>query len=338
MIQTPGSDNDRVECLDALRGVGCLYVLICHAFLVYAPNTYDLFDVKRLGELGVSYFFCLSGFVMTRAYLHVWRTTLNRWRMWTGFARNRIARIFPLHWVVFCLFYITFWKCDVLLGDQEEPPDTTFMTAQAFLAGNVVSTHHPTWVGATWTLTVDLALYATLPILFHLTHTQARRVSVVCIPILYFVLLVLYVCQVISHKFPGFVVLLFASGVLLEQTPCLFTSDVFVFVLLAISPLIALTSHSDVYPIPFVLAQIWMCGHNNTRWLSNRVLLFIGKYSYSIYLLHWPVMLMCNWQIQTAASPAFLGFTVALYTAIGSFVTFELIEHRLYNAVKCKIN
>lgn len=80
------------EMLDALRGVASLLVVWYHVFEGYAFAGGGLITGLNHGYLAVDFFFMLSGFVITYAYDYRWSTTLSL----KGFFVRRLIRLHPM--------------------------------------------------------------------------------------------------------------------------------------------------------------------------------------------------------------------------------------------------
>lgn len=92
-VRQPGQ---RLPTLTGLRGVACLMVLLCHLGVSLAPRvtsqTLPMMVFGVLGVTAVSFFFVLSGFVLT----WVARPDDTPGKFW----RARAVKIFPGHLVV----------------------------------------------------------------------------------------------------------------------------------------------------------------------------------------------------------------------------------------------
>lgn len=90
--------------LDGIRGLAALMVLIFH-FFSYPISTYFEAELFRkltvVGEHGVSLFFVLSGFVVTRILLKKKNDKASLY----SFYKNRILRIFPLYYFSLLVWY-----------------------------------------------------------------------------------------------------------------------------------------------------------------------------------------------------------------------------------------
>ncbi len=91
--------------LDGVRGIAALMVVIFHYFTY--PNSNFLSDIvvyqklTEFGQHGVSWFFVLSGFVITRILINTRGYNSYFWQ----FYRNRVLRILPLYYLFLFIYY-----------------------------------------------------------------------------------------------------------------------------------------------------------------------------------------------------------------------------------------
>lgn len=83
-------EKPRYELLDGLRGVAAVLVIWYHFFEGFATSPTD--QMMNHGYLAVDFFFVLSGFVIGYAYDDRWRRGMTPWR----FMLRRIIRLHPM--------------------------------------------------------------------------------------------------------------------------------------------------------------------------------------------------------------------------------------------------
>lgn len=138
----------RLEVLDALRGVAAVAVVLYHYTVHYtnhfAPNDHARIVFSR-GNLGVDLFFCISGFVISM--------TLERCRDWRDFGVRRFARIYPAYAASIVFTYVVFSRSD-LPKFHYGPADLlmNFTMLQQLLGFSHID-------GVYWTLQVELLFY-----------------------------------------------------------------------------------------------------------------------------------------------------------------------------------
>ena len=160
--------EERIPGLDGLRGVAALMVVLFHVWLyrdgvpAYADGTDT--TAATLSSLRVWFlaFFVLSGYLLAR--------DLRRWlaegvRPSLGhFAAKRAARILPAYWVAMAGTLLLLWggsRADGIRLPEEQGYLLAFVVlAQNYFGETVMAVNPPTW-----TLVVEVAFYALLPLL-----------------------------------------------------------------------------------------------------------------------------------------------------------------------------
>ncbi|MGZ6803490.1 MAG: acyltransferase family protein [Nocardioidaceae bacterium] len=166
----------RLVRLSTTRIVGALLVVVSHAGITYGllgPGTarapYRLVGLALAPV--VSYFFVLTGFVITWSYAERldWRT----------FYRGRVARLVPtntLWWALGCLVVIWYGFHITRLGAL-----LTLVMAQGWVADErVVLAADP----AAWSLSVDVVFYALFPLLLPAVTALHRWHRLALVPLL----------------------------------------------------------------------------------------------------------------------------------------------------------
>lgn len=110
----PSRGRGAIPELDGLRGVAILLVFLTHFVAGYLPQGAPGIDgvvraVARVGWTGVDLFFVLSGYLITGVLLD----TKHQPHYWTNYAAKRCLRIFPLYFgvliVLFGVVPLTHW-------------------------------------------------------------------------------------------------------------------------------------------------------------------------------------------------------------------------------------
>lgn len=327
--------------IDALRGVAVLAVLIYHLNDLFLPG----------GFTGVDIFFVISGFVVTGSLLSHGQEPLGR-RL-SGFYLRRVRRLLPN---LFACIGLTSLATALLV-----PPDQTrgmFLTAVKSLYG--WSNNHLVQAARdyfaldtklnpfvhTWSLGVEEQFYLVFPILLVLCGFGARRTLPLLLGLMalslagslwltrelpisaYFLMpsrfwelaaggaLLLAQRRGLTASWPQGRSLRLAGGILL---------------LLAL----IFTPERQGFPAPAALPavigtlMVIQAGPDADgrflpgRWLE-RLLLTCGLLSYSLYLWHWPVMVLMRWTIGLDRIWHYL-LATALTFALG-WLAYRLIE------------
>jgi peptidoglycan/LPS O-acetylase OafA/YrhL len=180
---TPSSGS-RLPGIEGLRAIAAGSILIFHGWRYgspdqSAPQFGPLTGIMPHLSLGVILFFCLSGFLLYRPFAAaVLRATPG-----PGiriYLRNRVLRILPAYWVI--LFITGLVLNAALLRDGSSAMDLGSLARQpATLAKNIALVHSYdpqtllTGIGPAWSLVIEVAFYATLPLLAMLAVLLARR-------------------------------------------------------------------------------------------------------------------------------------------------------------------
>jgi peptidoglycan/LPS O-acetylase OafA/YrhL len=145
--------QSKLQPLTSLRFFAALLIVIQHSTgVLLPPNTLSGWPLDH----GVSFFFVLSGFILTLSYpkLETWRATADFWRA-------RIARIWPMHLFALALLFVI-----------STIPGTTGGGAPALIA-NILLVH--AWVPSrdyyfsynalSWTVSTEFFFYLLFPLL-----------------------------------------------------------------------------------------------------------------------------------------------------------------------------
>jgi peptidoglycan/LPS O-acetylase OafA/YrhL len=313
--------ESRVPVLDGLRGLAILLVLVHHGIYFTPANPTEETFVKVVGGwdawgwIGVDLFFVLSGFLITNILL----ATRHRPGYFRNFYARRTLRIFPLYFLSLAIF---FYLLPPVAGDITGVPAnerlwfwTYTMNFYYGLANRI-----PIWMSHFWSLCVEEHFYLFWPAVVYLA---GRRVPHVCVAIIIgtavlrgvlflagFKSLALY-CMTVTRAdalaLGGLIAVWQRSPVGLDRIritcrrllPALGALIVGLAVFSSgLTPLRA--------PVPVILfgltpiALFWGCflvvlvtapaRGVLDRMFSGRVLTWLGKYSYGLYIFHFPLV------------------------------------------------
>ncbi|MFL5843048.1 MAG: acyltransferase family protein [Solirubrobacteraceae bacterium] len=173
---------------DPLRGIAALAVVLGHMlgipvisytrdFALDGSAVTGAFGpvgdvVTSGGTIGVSIFFVLSSYLLSRPFLRSWihgspRPGLGR------YARNRFLRIVPAYWALLVVLLVTV----VATGLADA---TLRQVVKLFVFGGDPNRPFPLWVGHVWTLDIEVRFYLLLGVLgtlFALAGPWARERS-----------------------------------------------------------------------------------------------------------------------------------------------------------------
>ncbi len=161
--------------LTALRGVASVWVVLCHVQPIWFPGTpAGIAAVFWLGQAAVDIFFVLSGFILACIYGGL---RLNRAPL---FWLRRVCRIYPLHLAVLATFGgLTF--AAVLLHRSGFVHDWTSFWVEALLLQPFLPGLTP-WNPPAWSLGIEMLCYALFPFVAPLfTRSSAWPIGAVAI-------------------------------------------------------------------------------------------------------------------------------------------------------------
>lgn len=293
---------------DGLRGVAILLVLIGHSgFLEALPHLGSL----EYTRFGVDLFFVLSGFLITGILLD----SKGSEHYFRNFYARRALRIWPLYYaILFLAFVIT-----PILAPSTKPQAGVW-PAFVFYVQNIALVHRDTYpfgLGATWSLAVEEQFYLTWPLLVFLL--RRRTLAIVS-----FSLAAASLCLRLFFHFqgaaPGFVHFFtlsrldaIAFGTLaalwLRSPSCTliqWRTRAYQFLALGVIGVILarILMHRNSSSVGYAFLAIAFTGLLGLslvsdarssllgRSLSARWLRYIGKTSYGVYLLHYPLFLL----------------------------------------------
>ena len=160
---SPTGRLPRVESLTGLRWWAAFFVF-CHHMTNLAPL--PIYEFLKYGTSGVTFFFVLSGFVLT-------------WSAQPGtkirtFYRRRFARIVPLYLLTLLAAFFVFYRVDPPTGmSWIKPISMTALVLSAFLLHGWSNNPAILYGGnpAGWTLSVEAFFYAYFPFVWRATRT-----------------------------------------------------------------------------------------------------------------------------------------------------------------------
>ena len=348
-----------LPALTSVRTFAALAVVLFHyAGLVGLPGPFA--TIARNGYVGVSFFFVLSGFVLTYNYADADLLARGqRRRFWQA----RFARIYPAYLLALALSLPIFLASDATTGIS----DGFAIAGQIALEATMLHAWTPiTACGVNcpgWSLSVEAFFYAVFPLVIIPLARLRPRAAValgsylwliaLAAPVVYLLLppslernvgsapLLFYttIYNPLLHL-PQFligaaaaIVFLAHGGKCVRHTPVLAgAAGVFLLVVLsAAQPPYPLLNNGVLAPL-FALLIYALADNENraSRLLAARPLLVLGEASYSVYILQHPVAYGFAWASSGEWPPRFAsGATLSAFLvcliAI-SIATFYLIE------------
>jgi peptidoglycan/LPS O-acetylase OafA/YrhL len=178
----------RIIGLDGARGLSCLGVAVAHVTGHYSPHTAAATKVGLVG-LSLIFFYVLSGFLLFLPYVRGLTAERSSAKLPStrNFALHRIARILPGYLAIFLVVNYVL-RLAYVENPVFQPPGTENGTGmitdpwQLLANLTLVQTYIPRYIqtglNPSWSLTLEYAFYAVLPMLAMLLFAMRRRTDV----------------------------------------------------------------------------------------------------------------------------------------------------------------
>jgi peptidoglycan/LPS O-acetylase OafA/YrhL len=339
----PPERNYRPD-IDGLRAVAVLAVVAWHLNFVLTPG----------GFVGVDVFFVISGYLISSI---IFAEVANSRFSIIAFYERRIRRIFPALFVMF--LGVTVFTAFCFLPPDFLAYSKSLLAATAF-SSNFYFLQHSTYFDSpdwdpllhTWSLAVEEQFYILFPIFLVLTRRVFPRRLRAAVVVLFAASLAMSAFVVFHDRTAAFYMphtraweLLLGTMLSLKMFPRLNSGWLRNLVtLIGVGMIIfAIVRYSDFTTFPG-LSALLPCvgsaliigsGESGTslvyRALALRPVVFIGLISYSLYLWHWPIIIMVQFALlftQTMVMPDWfvdltssghLGRYVILFEVAASF-------------------
>lgn len=160
--------REQYDGLTVARFVGAVWVIVFHAWRFddwHAPGVLGnvVENVLESATVAVTFFFALSGFVLTVSYLDDDGALSTSSR---SFWRARVARVVPLHWLALLVaapIALALWRRagadPAAFRDVVNDGLAAFLLVQSFIPGRELA-----WNPPAWSIAVEVFFYALFPL------------------------------------------------------------------------------------------------------------------------------------------------------------------------------
>ena len=311
---------DFFKNLDALRGIACMLVFFFHLPTYLIINTsslkYRLISVLFSfngagGKLGVFFFFVLSGFLIT--YLLLKEKYLNNYIDLKNFYLRRIFRIWPLYFLV---FIIGFWVSPYIASGLGKPyVELANPIYYLFFISNfeIMTGTLPVnkVLGTFWSISVEEQFYLVWPLLF-ITFSSKNLIKVLVVVLMIAITFIAYYSDLTKILYyhtlssslylavgsiGGYFVFYYQQAIVhfFNTTTTNYNALIYIGSLLILffyndlSSLLGvkvfvLKFFTAIFFLYIILDQVF--NKKGLKLGNFRLLNFLGKLSYSIYLTH----------------------------------------------------
>jgi peptidoglycan/LPS O-acetylase OafA/YrhL len=343
-MQSVAGGGDKLLSLQILRAVAALGVLAWHVQIAteQALGLVGLLPSMLLGCAGVDLFFVISGFIMVHASSSLFG---RREVAWTFFAR-RLARIAPLYWLMTGLIVVVLLRSAVDIS--------SLGWSWTMISASLLFIPYPRPDGefwpvleVGWTLNYEMFFY----LVFAASLVLPRRLAVGTIAALFCTLVILRSSAgpwpawfeflgrpiILEFCFGMALALSFLTGFRLPRFAAIGLIAGACICLLASGMLgaDALIWRAVLWGIPAAAIVAGLLSLMSARrtariGLHERVLAFLGDASYSIYLIHLPIVLLIVRPLRRAvdptAAPWFCVAVLFIVPIIAAVATYFVIE------------
>jgi len=321
------SETNYLSSLTALRGIAALWVMLFHIDVsIFYRNLGEIFPhastgLITRGYLWVDFFFILSGFVINHVYGKRFVAGLKLGNM-TAYFAARFRRIYPLHLFTLLILVVPAVAVPIFAPNIIDDSWRTYfswsaMPSQLFLT-NAMNQHvYLSWNIVSWSIGAEWWVYFVAVFMLVLAPRYGSRVAVFSI-LISFLFLVLLVLQHsgdtldITYDY-GFVrcLLGFSIGLNLHKLygrnagKAWLSKDI-AFVFLGFGVMCVFHfGINDLMIVPLFALIILSAAYNTSaveRLFAGSLLQYLGKISYSIYMVHGLVFLFFWYGLPQAAT------------------------------------
>jgi len=335
--------TERLTFIDGLRGIACLMVVFYHYCASLFLNLHitnkvqDLvLQLVRHGYLGVPIFFVLSGFVISYSVrnIKIWN-----FKILINFFLRRLVRLTPPYYIsiiissFLLLIRIKLSKYFVYFPDLKTFLSHLFYLQEFFNLNNINLVY--------WTICIEIQFYLFFGVLYFICYLLSTKSKIINIDIYIFLItFVISLTQLYSYPDEIMVVFfpswsMFILGVIsfwVFNSRIDFKYGISLYILI----FILVFYHSNNYLacanliyLSIIIASY--CG-KLTSWLNWSIAQFFGTISYSLYLIHGPLLIfITGFYIRLGLNKTYIGGMISF---LMSFTLATLLATIMYYVVK----
>lgn len=323
--------------MTGLRFFAAFYVLFFHVDL-RKPLDFLPRNIISQGAVGVNIFFILSGFIL---FYNYFSKNVN----FVEFILKRISKIYPVYLVGLILSGLVYFMVDMKVDYPLEVLIMNVMMIQSYLPSFSM-----VWYGGgSWSISTEFFFYFCFPIILTVILKLSKKgilLSMVTVYILSIIPGILHNLSLInfplSYAFPLFRISEFICGMstatLVFKYGMKSNNMISILILLLCSIFFIFIGqflngytiqNTIVLPIMIVLLVSVTTKKNSIlSFLGNRFFEYLGKISYSFYIIQLPIMLFLDHSPEFKRLDSYaLLIIVFLVNILGAIITYHLVEY-----------
>jgi peptidoglycan/LPS O-acetylase OafA/YrhL len=315
--------NVDLEAFDGIRGISSLFILVGHLFTFWVvDHRYVAFGLEYLSP--VSLFFIISGFTLVQVYDSPGREKdpLQSWSDRKLFLKKRMARLAPVYYFSLAISTLPMVAYSTVTEILISVLLSLFMLQSVTMEAN-----H--WCGTLWTVSAFLFCYLAFPYMIKYARKSTPTNLVKMMKIPYMINLIICAALIVSVSYAGYAHFIFifrlapfwmgiCGGYLARRGSFHdssywtdFYSSILLINLIVCAIVTEICDGDTVgylgysalaeYVLPMIQVY-WLihlsqpsCQSTTRRVLTHPILKFFGQISYSLYCIHWPVLIWCSW-------------------------------------------
>lgn len=339
--------------IDGLRAIAVLFVLIFHL------NPEGIFSG---GYIGVDIFFVISGYLITGI---IYKDINNQQFKFTNFMNRRIARLYPA--LLFSIFFVIvggffIYTTDYYLITLKTVKYVLFSISNIFFMRSkgywdASSNENP--LLHTWSLGVEQQFYICFPLILCILTKVFKSKSIVILTTVIFSIASFFCAQYLSIKMPTsnfyftfsrFFELGLGGIIAIKKNnlknikninkEILFILGFSILCLCAIFYKNNINYHPGLTTLPVILGSLMCILYGDAKLtgliLRPKIIVYIGTISYSIYLIHWPLIVFYRYLSQKNQLTITEQLILLLTTILFATFMYRFIENK-YRKVSISI-
>ncbi len=302
-----------------MRGLAALCVCMFHFTKGFVDEDGLARALFRNGWMGVEVFFVISGFVLPYSLL----VTSYKFRDYGNFLKKRFFRIEPAYFTSILVVLFLGYLSSISPGFKGAQINISFSLIIQHI-GYLVGILGNTWLNVVyWTLEIEFHYYLIIGLLIALWNQKKQCLTVLSITAFLF-LSVFSIKGLAIFQFTD----LFTLGIVIAFFKKNQLEKYFFLAIVSVVISCVALNHGLIIAILSALSTFLIAFYNND--IKNRLFLFLGKISFSLYLLHVPiggrVINLSKRLILTEIEKFCVIMLALLFSIIASMIFYKFVE------------